>query len=392
MDRSANGGDYRKLRNELPPTVAGVSDGEARWRALVSGAERSWWSPLALAGLGALGVLYRGVVTAYRGMYDVGMLRTRRLPCRVISVGNITLGGTGKTTTVRWLTHRLRNWGLRPAILSYGYRAGTTREERNRVVVVAGPEGIRAPASATGDEAQLLARSLPGVPVLIGRRRVVSGQQACEEFHPDVCVLDDAFQYWRLGRDVDLVLVDGTNPFGYGRTFPRGMLREGLGALRRADAVIVTHAAWQDDAGRAHLRRRLLELNPALVLAEARHVPVRMRDAVTGAEVPLSEMRDGTWLAVSSLGSPESFERTLSDLGVPGTAARFPDHHPYTRADLEALRQRAAGLAGIVTTEKDAVKIPLEWLGDTPYRVLEIDLEFLSGQDVIEALLRSRLQ
>jgi tetraacyldisaccharide 4'-kinase len=367
-----------------------VSDFETRWRDLISGSTHSWWAPPARAGLAALSALYAAVVTGYRAGFDIGLLRSERLPCPVVSVGNLTVGGTGKTTTVRWLARRLQEWGLRPAILSYGYRAGAT----DAVTVVAGPDGIRVPADVSGDEPQLLARSLPGVPVLIGRKRVRSGRRAWDEFRPDACILDDAFQYWRLVKDAEIVLVNATNPFGYGRLLPRGMLREPLRCLRRAHAAIITHAAWSGAADRQKLRAELLRRNPALAIAEARHIPVALRDHATGETVPVETLREGRWLALSSLGQPESFERTVIELGAGSPAiARFRDHHPYTQADLEAVggQVRGGGLAGVVTTEKDSVKISPGWLCGVPCRVLEIDLQFMSGQDTIETLLRSQI-
>lgn len=371
-----------------------MSDLESGWRALVSGETRTWWAPAARGALGLLSTLYSGVVGGYRALFDAGVLRTYPLPCAVISVGNLTLGGTGKTTTVRWLVRRMLEWDLRPAVLSYGYRAGEGGKKQEGVRVVAGPEGVRLPVEVSGDEAQLLARSLPGVPVLIGKKRVVSGRRAHEEFHVDACVLDDAFQYWRLRKDLDIALVNATNPFGYGRVFPRGTLREPLCALRRADAAIITHAAWIDDLARARLREELRERNPRMVLAEARHIPVRLRDQRSGEHYPLERLRNGRWLALSSLGSPESFEQTLEELGASGfMPARFPDHHPYSVGDFPRLRDLVARheLSGIVTTEKDSVKISADWLGDMPCCVLEIDLQFLSGQDDLESLLRRRV-
>jgi tetraacyldisaccharide 4'-kinase len=326
-------------------------------------------------------------------MFDLGLIRPERLPCRVLAVGNITVGGTGKTTTVRWLTRRLQEWGLQPAVLSYGYRAGGGKAPDGDGIIVAGPEGIREPVSVSGDEPQILARSLPGVPLLIGRRRKLTGRRACAEFHPDVCVLDDAFQYWRLEKDVELVLLNGTNPFGYDHLLPRGMLREPLSGLRRAHGAIITHAAWMTAEERGALEKRLARLHPTLVVAEARHVPVRLRDHATGAVLPLETVRGGRWVALSALGQPESFERTLAELGADSVQpARFPDHHAYHAGDLERVAAAAHEADGVVTTEKDAVKIPSEWLTGTRCLVLEIDLQFLRGQAELEQLLRERIQ
>lgn len=375
-----------------------MSDLEAAWKELVSGRNCAWWAYPARGALRGLGTLYGSVIAGYRLGFDLGWKQTTRLPCRVVSVGNITVGGTGKTTTVRWLARRLREWNVRPAVLSYGYRAGKDegggKRDRNRVTVVAGPDGLRVPVEVSGDEPRLLAQSLPGVPVLTGRKRILSGQRAWDEFRIDVCVLDDAYQYWKLEKDLEIVLINATNPFGYGHVFPRGMLREPLRGLRRADAALITHAAWANPEEREALHRQLRRWNKRMVIAEARHVPTRLRDHRTGALLPLEHLRNGRWLALSGLGEPELFERTLRDQGVREISpARFPDHHPYTEGDLQSAtaRVRSEGLAGVVTTEKDGVKIAPEWLGETPCLVLEIDLEFLSGQADLEALLRNRV-
>jgi len=371
-----------------------VSDFETRWRQLVAGEERAWWTGPARVGLWALSGLYSAVVRGYRCGFDIGALSVTRLPCAVVGIGNITVGGTGKTTTVRWLVRALEGWGVNPAVLSYGYRAGASKADKNAVTIVAGPDGLREPVEVSGDEPQMLARSLPGVPVLIGRRRIRSGQRAWEEFRPDVCVLDDAFQYWRLKKDLEIVLINAANPFGYGLLLPAGMLREPLSGLRRADAVIITHATALTAETRGRLLGVLRRLKPTLVIAEAVHVPVRLRDHHTGAVVPLESLRGGRWLAVCGLGQPESFEATLAEVGVREVVpARFPDHHRYSQADLEsAVGQVASGeLAGIVTTEKDAVKIPAGWVTDCSCVVLEVDLEFRAGQEAIEALVRERI-
>lgn len=371
-----------------------MSDFETNWRALVSGEQRAWWAGPARSGLWALSGLYAGIVSGYRAGFDLGLLKTTRLPCPVLGIGNITVGGTGKTTTVRWLVRRLREWGVSPAVLSYGYRAGASKKERNAVTVVAGPEGIRTPVTLSGDEPQMLARSLPGVPVLIGRKRIYSGRQAWDEFRADACVLDDSFQYWRLEKDLELLLVNAANPFGFGYLLPRGMLREPLRGLRRAGGVILTHAGAVSAPERERLKERIQKLKPGIAVAEAVHEPVRLRDHATGAQLGTEGLREGRWLALSGLGQPESFENSLVQLGArEPVAARFPDHHAYTQEEVDAActRVRREGLAGIVTTEKDSVKIPAGWLEGCPCAVLEVDLRFLSGQEAIEQLLRERI-
>ncbi len=368
-------------------------DFERGWREVISGESRQPWAPAARAGLSALSALYGGSVAAYRAAVAMGLVRVETLPCPTVSIGNLTVGGTGKTTTVRWLARRLHSSGMRPAILSYGYRLGATKVEKNRATIVSDGETVLEPASVSGDEPQMLARSLPGVPVVIGRRRVKTGRVAWERFQPDVVLLDDAFQYWRLAKDLEIVLIDAENPFGYGHLLPRGLLREPVTALKRAHAAIVTHADRIDPDGRAAVAEELRRINPALALAQARHRSVGWRDDA-GVAVTVDEVREGRWLAVSSLGLPESFERSLTDLGVAFEAARFPDHHPYTRQEVAEVcaRVKREGLAGVVTTEKDSVKMGRDWTEGTAVRVLEIDLECLSGQNELDTLLHSRIR
>jgi tetraacyldisaccharide 4'-kinase len=371
-----------------------MSGFEQRWRTLISDEHPGIWGTLAQGGLGALALLYGAGVGLYRQAYVRDLLQTYALPCPVVTIGNLTVGGTGKTTTTRWIARRFLAQQRLPAVLSYGFRSGVRRSGSDSPVLVSDLDGVLEPVAVSGDEAQLLARSLPGVPVVIGPHRVRSGRLACERFHPDVCLLDDGFQYWRLKSDLSILMVNADNPLGYSHLLPRGLLREPLRALSRADAVILSHADSHSPAQRAAIRDSLLHYNPALVIAEARHAPLRLRDLHTGGTAGLEALRGRRWLALSSIGHPDGFERSLIQHGAADVApARFSDHHNYEPDDLRvaAERVRNDGLAGVVTTEKDAVKIPADWLQDTTCYVLEIDLEFLSGEASIAGLLRDRV-
>jgi tetraacyldisaccharide 4'-kinase len=364
---------------------------EGAWRALVSGEATDRWAGPARWGLRGLSLPYAAGISAYRALFDLGLFRPSRLAAPVVSIGNITLGGTGKTTTVRWLARRLTEWGRRPAILSRGYRAGAVGPRD--VAVVSDGREVLLEAAAGGDEPVLLARSLPGVPVLIGKRRVRSGAEALLRFHPDVLILDDAFQYWRLVKDLEIVLLDAGNPFGGGTVFPGGLLREPLRGLARAHAAVLTHATAASPDQRAAALEDLGRRAPGAVLAEARHVPTALREHATGRLLPLSSLADPAgWLAFSGLGRPDAFARTLGEAGAVGVVAQaLPDHFRYGPEDMRALEVAARGKAGMLCTEKDAVKIPPEWVRDTRLLVLEIDLEFLSGEAELNSLLRLRL-
>lgn len=366
---------------------------ETAWRAIVSGSPPVPGAAPARAALFALTPLWRAGVALDQWRFRSGLMPTVTLPRPVISVGNITVGGTGKTTTVRWLVRRLAERGLRPGVLSYGYRADAGKAGAPWVVA-GGPGAVPASASSCGDEPAMLARSLPGVPILAGRRRAAAGQELCRSFLVDVVVLDDGFQYLRLNRTVDLVLIDAVEPFGFGHVLPAGTLREPLAALRRADAMVLTHSDSLTDEKRRALVERLRALAPArsnVPIACARHRAVAWRDLTTGRRSPIHPIPEGSWTSFCSLGRPEAFQHTLSALGVRvGHRIEFPDHHPYQTADLNKLQTlaAAAGNVGLITTEKDAVKLPGAGLG-VACLVLEVDLEFLEGEEeLLEAVVR----
>jgi tetraacyldisaccharide 4'-kinase len=264
-------------------------------------------------------------------------------------------------------------------------------EERSDVIVVSDGQRIRVPVVTSGDEPRMLAEALPGVPVLIGPRRVASGARAVDEFGAEVCVLDDAFQYWRLHKDLEIVLVDAACPLGFGYLLPRGLLREPPGALGRADVVLLMNGYRLPPERREPLRAQLARLAPRALLLEGRHRPTELRDLFTGETRPLAWLDGRRVIALSSLGSPEGFEQTLSEVGA-GTVEprRFPDHHRYTTQ--EAISSCEIGGPGsealhpaeaVVTTAKDAPKLR-EALGteavtgpltpSVPVLVLEIDL------------------
>lgn len=301
-------------------------------------------------------------------LYDRGLLPVGRLDVPVVCIGNLCAGGTGKTPAVAWVTRRLlaRRW--RVGLLSRGY----------------GGDG------AAGDEARMLARLLPDVPHeeepdrLAGGRRLA--QRGCE-----VVVMDDGFQHRRLHRDLDLVLIDATRPWGLPspprggepvRAFlPRGLLREPPAALRRADAILLTRADQVEPAALEALHEEVRWHAPGVPIAVAEHRPVRLVDA-RGAEASVEELDGAEVALVSGIGNPEAFESTVRALGARiAEHRRFPDHHPYTAADVAGL---AAKGSAVVTTAKDLVK-----LGEQlpAARALEVELEVVSGEPALDALL-----
>lgn len=326
--------------------------------------------------------IYGLVVLGRLGLYRSGLLRRIRLPAPVISVGNIAAGGTGKTPFVILLAHELKDRGLRPAVVTRGYRG----KREGKTVVVSDGATIEGGYPEFGDEAVLIARKLPGVPVVMARDRAEGGREAIRRFGAEAIVLDDGFQHLRLERDLDIVLLDRANPLGYGCLLPRGLLREPLGALRRADLIVVTGTRAAEDAW--HIPHRLREIR-SVPLLHAAYLPTVLTDGKTGEAVAEADLRAQVVVAFSGIANPLGFERTLRSLGiVPRTHLIYPDHHPYDASDLMAIAQRMAAVGATValTTEKDAVR--LEALAP-PFAVVAVGvrLSLVGGQPELKQFL-----
>lgn len=347
-----------------------VPDAES-FKRLVDGTTRGPAASLARVALAGLAAPYGLAVACRNAAYDCGLLPVSRAAVPVISIGNLTLGGTGKTPLVAWTAALLARHGLRPAIVSRGY--GAAPGERS-------------------DEAAELAILLPGVPHVADRDRVAAAARATA-IEADAVVLDDGFQHRRLARDLDIVAIDATDPFGCGRLFPRGLLREPLRNAARAQALVLTRASSLAMADRVALRATLVAASRGAppVWAEADHRPVGLRDAA-GATRPLDELRGRRVVAFAGIGNPAAFRDSLAALGADLVSFRpLPDHHAYTAADLESLaREAAAARADLaVTTLKDLVKIRRAALGEVPLAALEIAIEFAAGGDALEAAIRA---
>jgi tetraacyldisaccharide 4'-kinase len=327
---------------------------------------------LAAAGLRALSWGYGAALRAHLAGYRLGLARRTRLPAMVVSIGNLTVGGTGKTTSCLAVACWLRDQGRRVAVLSRGYQSLA----EGKALVVSTGEGPLTGVEAAGDEPYLMAQSLPGVSVVVGRDRRRTGAMAVGSLGADAIVLDDGFQYQRLARDLDIVLVDALAPFGYDALIPRGLLREPVSHLARAHAIWLTHCDLVEPEARAAVRARVRRAAPEARLWETRHAPVALQRLGSEERLAPEALRGRRVCGLSGLGNPESFERSLVLLGAEVAAAHFPDHHRYSP---EEIREVCRGEGEwIVTTRKDAARLPQEAL-TKPAWVLEIALAAAPG-------------
>lgn len=341
------------------------------YRRIIDGQRRD---PLAVFARGALRIAslpYAAAVRLRNRRYDRGGLPIHHAGVPVIAVGNLTAGGTGKTPMVAAIAAHLRQRGLRVGLVSRGYRSDS---------------------SGSNDEARELYDRIPDVPHVQNPDRVEAARVVVEELEMEVIVLDDGFQHRRLHRDLDIVLIDATCPFGYGYLLPRGLLREPLSALARADVVVISRAGRVDADRREAIRQTILAHAPQAVIASADHVPSRLiRYAGEGGNAagePLSALRDRPVAAFAGLGNPQPFFDSLSELGARLVATRtLPDHSAYDRPTVESIRDWLAELRRTepdllaVCTHKDLVKLRTERLGETPLRALSIELQISSGEE-----------
>ena len=331
------------------------------FHALIRGERRGPLASLARFGLRAGSWLYRLGVWQRNRRFDRGK-GVHRVAVPVVSVGNLTLGGTGKTPCVEYIARFYRELGVQVAILSRGYGSYLGRN----------------------DEAMVLEENLPDVPHLQGPDRVDLANTAIEELESELLILDDGFQHRRLHRDLDIVLIDATCPPHRDYLFPRGTLREPASGLKRASCVLITRCDQVDRGSVDEIRHWLRDRFPTLLGATTEHRPV---------EMTVGELAGRPVAGFCGIGNPAAFRRTLESLGADVIEFRsFADHHPYSREDVDGLRTWANGLPAetmIATTQKDWVKLRINDLAGRPLRAVRIGLAFQDGQAAFEELLRT---
>ena len=352
--------------------------------------------------LGGFSRLYERAVQTRLGLYRRRLLRAQELGCPVVSIGNLTVGGTGKTPVAEMLARELQNRGRRVAILSRGYKSVPRpfmQRLRNKLFkhldlfpprIVSDGRRVLLDSRRAGDEPHMLAKNLPGVCVLVDKDRVKSGLHALRHFDSDLLLLDDGLQYQRLRHRIDVVLVDRQSPFGNEHLLPRGTLREPPRNLRRASYIIVTRCGPEPDE---ELLTRVRKLNRTAAIIECNHAPRHWEDIKTGEKFPLEHLRGRHVGAMSGIARPESFEEGVRELGANVEITKaFADHHRFTKKEilrfLEWCDRRS--LDALVTTEKDAVRFPDIDHPPVPMLFLRVEIEILRGREHWEELL-SRL-
>ena len=346
---------------------------------------------LARGALFGLSQVFQVAVKTRRLLYDLRLFRDATLGVQVIAIGNLTVGGTGKTPVVEKFARELRDQGRTVAVLSRGYRSKPAplgrrllnklflRDETTPPRVVSDGKNLLLDSETAGDEPYMLASNLKDVIVLVDKDRVKAGRYAIEKFGCDTLLLDDGFQYWRLaGRRHDIVLVDCQQPFGNEQLLPRGTLREPASHLARASTIFIT----KSDGNTARLRARIAEHNPSAGIIECVHHPLYFEDVFTGDRHGLELIKGRKVASLSGIAQPESFEGSLLRLGAELVySKRFADHHRFRQIEvLKAInrsKKRQAEL--ILTTQKDAVRFPKIDRRDLPIYFMRVEIKIISG-------------
>lgn len=379
----------KELIDELEQWGADVIFGRARgFRAAMMRFLMSW-----------LSWIFRALVQCRIALYRKGWKPQEYLGAQVVSIGNLTVGGTGKTPVVELLAKSLRDRGRKVAILSRGYKS----KKLDRPQKWTGADGKPIPAERmprvvstgtallldskfAGDEPFMLARNLDGVAVIVDKDRVKGGRFAVGELKAETLLLDDGMQYLDLAHSFDITLIDSRSPFGTGSLLPRGTLREPARNLRRASYILITKC---DGSPNKDLIARIRKYNPVAEIIECAHGPIHLENLFTREREPLSFL-EGKWVgAISAIAVPENFERSLTALGAKVEIKRhFSDHHRFNRRDVDDFIQRCVerDMEIIVTTEKDAVRFPRPTEINVPIYFLRIEVQILSGQDAWDGM------
>jgi tetraacyldisaccharide 4'-kinase len=345
------------------------------FRKLISG-ERTGLSAAFLRSLlGAASTGYSSVISLRNSLYSKGWAKTHAVDVPVISVGNITVGGTGKTPLVIWLYSFLHNKNIRCAILTRGYKT-----QRDRL----------------SDEPATLAKSCPHAKVIVNPDRLTAASHAIHKFNAQLLIMDDGFQHRRLARDLDIVTIDATQPFGYGKLLPAGLLREPLTALNRADAVVITRSDQLIQYKLSQLENKLRSLNPDMIITRAIHNPV-CAISVGRKEISIEQLKARKIFAFSGIANPNAFVTTIKRCGLNLVGSKtYNDHYHYAAEDIAAIYAQARYCKAdlVLSTQKDWTKTALlaPVADDLTFAYLAVELKFLVGEREFIQLIENTIQ
>ena len=353
------------------------------YRNLISG--RSTGLPAALLrffmGVAAIG--YSLVVRLHNFLYSKRWLEIHTADVPVISIGNITAGGTGKTPLVIWICRFLQNKNVPCAILTRGYKTHTKKR------------GTSDEGRATRDEPAILTESCPQAKVIVNPNRAEAAAEAVDKFGAKVLIMDDGFQHRRLHRDLDIVTIDETCPFGYGKLLPAGLLREPVASLNRTDAAVLTRCDQISESELSRIEKKLQLINPDMVIAKSIHNPICAK-TMTGEKITIEQLKDKKIFAFCGIGNPDAFLNTIRNTGANLIGSKiYNDHYHYTNDCLADIYEQARYLNAdlILTTQKDWTRttLPASAKKDIPFAYLAVEIKFTSGENKLKQLIEDAL-
>lgn len=355
---------------------------EQSYRKLISGQKAGPAAAVQRVFLCIISIFYSIAVRFRNFLYSSGLLKTHQVNADVISIGNITVGGTGKTPLVIWLCKKLHNLKSQApkyncAILTRGYKAQVQQQD------------------TTIDEVAMLTQSCSETKVVVNPDRISGAVEAIEKYGAQILILDDGFQHRRIARDLDIIAIDATGPFGYGRIFPAGLLREPVSSLRRADTVVITRSDQITSTELEQLETKLKQINPDMVITRSIHAPVYIQTS-DNKKMELEQLKGKKVFAFCGIGNPEAFMTTITSLGAELAGSKvYDDHYLYTNKCLAEIYKQAENLKAdlILTTMKDWTKVTplLQPDSKIPLAYLEIEIKFTSGEDKLTDLIEQTL-
>jgi len=352
--------------------------------SILSGHQRGLFATIIRSFLSVLAFLYLAGLHTRSALYRYGITKRKTLPAKVISIGNITAGGTGKTPLVEFLARYLRTKKKKIAILSRGYGGR----------IPSGSECDKSPENGkfknrngVNDEYLILSENLEGIPILLGKNRLYNGEKAIINYGSECLILDDGFQHIKLKRDLDIVVIDALNPFAGEHLIPRGFLREPVKGLKRADLFVISHCNQINEDRLRTLYTKLQNFNKNIYICESIHEPAYLENISDNSLWNTSWLRGKRIYGLCAIGNPQSFAVTLKELGVCLVQFRtYLDHHAYTQAELDNVIAEAKhlGADAIVVTQKDAVKLRNKDIHDANVMSLKIEIRITKGIEFFE--------